>query len=106
MNERRFVKALVAALAIGAVYSSGAIAATIVEPGTSESSVNKSIKVGEGTDVKDLGTVNGSIRLDKVVEGAIAGNTKDSALGAHDSNRDRRTDTKRAAHGHNPVTDP
>ncbi len=63
MNEQRFVKALVAALAVGVVYGSSAIAATIVAPGTSESSVNKSITVGDGTEVKDLGTVNGSIRV-------------------------------------------
>lgn len=63
MNEQRFVKALVAALAVGAVYGSSVIAATIVEPGTSQSSVNKSIRVGEGTEVRDVSTVNGSIRV-------------------------------------------
>jgi len=63
MNKQRLVKAIMAALVLGSVYGSSAFAATIVAPGTSESSVNKSITVGEGTEVKDLGTVNGSIRV-------------------------------------------
>lgn len=63
MNEQRFIKALVTALAVGAVTGGSALAATIVEPGTSESSVNKSITVGDGTEVRDLDTVNGSIRV-------------------------------------------
>ncbi len=63
MEEKRFVQALVTALAVGAVGGGSALAATMVVPGTSESSVNKSITVGDGTEVLDLDTVNGSIRV-------------------------------------------
>lgn len=50
---------LTAALAVALSFA--AHAATIVAPGTSEDSVNKSLTVGAGTAVKDVETVNGSI---------------------------------------------
>jgi DUF4097 and DUF4098 domain-containing protein YvlB len=60
MNKHLLAAALVAALALpGAVA-----AATIVAPGTSQDSVNKSLTVGTGTVVKDVETVNGSIEVE------------------------------------------
>ena len=58
MKQHVFAAALVAAVS---AYGSALAAATIVAPGTSEDSVNKSLTVGAGTEVKDVETVNGSI---------------------------------------------
>lgn len=64
MKKQLLATALVAVLAMSAVH-----AATIVAPGTSQDSVNKSLTVGAGTAVKDVETVNGSI---DVQDGASA----------------------------------
>lgn len=58
MKQHVFAAALVAAVS---AYGSALAAATIVAPGSSEDSVNKSLTVGAGTEVKDVETVNGSI---------------------------------------------
>lgn len=58
MKQHVFAAALVAAVS---AYGSALAAATIVEPGTSEDSTNKSLIVGSGTQVKDVETVNGNI---------------------------------------------
>ena len=61
MKQSLFAAALVAAVS---AYGSASIAATIVAPGTSEDSVNKSLTVGSNTQVKNVETVNGSIQLE------------------------------------------
>ncbi len=61
MKQSLFAAALLAAVS---AYGSAAIAATIVAPGTSQDSVNKSLTVGTGTQVKNVETVNGSIQLE------------------------------------------
>jgi DUF4097 and DUF4098 domain-containing protein YvlB len=60
MNKLLLPAALVAALSVSGVVA----AATIVAPGTSHDSVNKSLTVGSGTQVKDVETVNGSIEVE------------------------------------------
>lgn len=62
MNENKFAFALIAALA--ASLGSAAHADTIVAPGESKDSVNKSLRVEAGTAVKDVDTVNGSIDIE------------------------------------------
>lgn len=64
MKKQLLATALVAILAVSAVH-----AATVVAPGTSQDSVNKSLTVAAGTAVKDVETVNGSI---DVLDGATA----------------------------------
>lgn len=61
MNKQLLIAALVVALAAPA---GSTLAATIVAPGTSQDSVNKSLTVGTGTQVKDVETVNGSIEIE------------------------------------------
>ncbi len=62
MNERTFAAALIAALA--GSLSSATWAATVVAPGESKDSVNKSLLVQAGTTVRDVETVNGSIDIE------------------------------------------
>lgn len=61
MKKQLLIAAVVAALSAPA---GAALAATIVAPGTSQDSVNKSLTVGTGTQVKDVETVNGSIEIE------------------------------------------
>jgi hypothetical protein len=61
MKKQLLVAALVAALS---AHGGAVLAATIVAPGTSQDSVNKSLTVGTGTQVKDVETVNGSIEIE------------------------------------------
>ncbi len=61
MNENKFVNALLAALVVG--VATPVIAATVVAPGTSGDSVNKSLSVADGTAVQSVETVNGSIEV-------------------------------------------
>ncbi len=60
MNKHLLAVALVAALSIPGAVAAG----TLVAPGTSHDSVNKSLTVGSGTQVKNVETVNGSIEVE------------------------------------------
>lgn len=64
MNKHVLASVVLAVLALSAVH-----AATVVAPGTSQDSVNKSLTVSAGSAVKDVETVNGSI---DVQDGASA----------------------------------
>lgn len=64
MKKHVLATVVVAILAVSVVH-----AATVVAPGTSQDSVNKSLTVGAGSAVKDVETVNGSI---DVQDGASA----------------------------------
>jgi DUF4097 and DUF4098 domain-containing protein YvlB len=61
MNKQRLTLALSAALTLAVAIP--LYAATVVAPGTSEDSVNKSLTVADGTSVKDVDTVNGNIDI-------------------------------------------
>lgn len=58
------MKKQILVLALFAALGGSAIAATVVAPGTSGDSVNKSLTVKAGTAVNDVETVNGSIDLE------------------------------------------